>query len=80
MDYEDWQLKRRELAEIEKKERQVNWQQARAPLQAAVTEQAVRELYRRVETLEQWMLDDTKEKLGEPVKRGPGRPRKQPEA
>jgi len=60
MDYEGWQLKRRALQEKEKQERSINWQQSRAPLQAAITEQAVRELYdllvdlsTRVDALEQ---------------------------
>jgi len=60
MDYEGWQLKRRALQEREKQERSINWQQSRAPIQAAITEQAVRELYdlvvdlaTRVEALEQ---------------------------
>lgn len=52
MNYEAWQLKRRELADKEKAERSENWQQSRAPIQAAITEQAVRELYARVEALE----------------------------
>ena len=45
MDYEAWQLKRKELMDREKTERSINWQQSRAPIQAAITEQAVRELY-----------------------------------
>ncbi len=60
MDYEGWQLKRRMLQEREKQERSINWQQSRAPIQAAITEQAVRELYdlvvdlsTRLEALEQ---------------------------
>ncbi len=60
MDYEGWQLKRRALQEREKQERSINWQQSRAPIQAAITEQAVRELYdlvvdlsTRLEALEQ---------------------------
>lgn len=62
MDYESWQLKRKELMEKEKQERSINWQQSRAPIQAAITEQAVRELFDRVTALE--------------AKRGPGRPPK----
>lgn len=67
MDYEEWQLKRRVLQEAEKKERSINWQQSRAPIQAAITEQAVRELY------------DLTASIGERLaaleqKRGPGRP------
>ena len=65
MDYEGWQLKRKELMEKEKQERSINWQQSRAPIQAAITEQAVRELYDRVMALE--------------AKRGPGRPPKSEE-
>jgi len=63
MDYEAWQLKRKQLMEREKEERSINWQQSRAPIQAAISEQAIRELYDKVEALEQ--------------KRGPGRPPKQ---
>ena len=63
MDYEAWQLKRRDWSEKEKAERSINWQQSRAPIQAAITEQAIRELFDRVEVLES--------------KRGPGRPPKQ---
>ena len=65
MDYEAWQLKRRALQDIEKAERSINWTQSRAPIQAAITEQAVRELYDRVAALE--------------AKRGPGRPPKEAE-
>jgi len=63
MEYEAWQLKRKQLMEREKEERSINWQQSRAPIQAAISEQAIRELYDKVEALEQ--------------KRGPGRPPKQ---
>lgn len=52
MNYDAWQLKRRELAEVEKKERSENWEMSRAPLQAAITEQAIRDLYDRVDELE----------------------------
>lgn len=52
MDYEAWQAKRKELMETERRERQENWQQSRAPLQAAITEQAIRELYAKVAALE----------------------------
>lgn len=52
MNYEAWQLKRRELSDKEKAERSENWQQSRPHMQAAITEQAVRELYARVEALE----------------------------
>jgi hypothetical protein len=62
MEYEAWQLKRKQLMEREKEERSINWQQSRAPIQAAISEQAIRELYDKVEALEQ--------------KRGPGRPPK----
>ena len=48
----EWQAKRKELTELEKKERSEDWQASRAPLQAAITEQAVRELYARVIELE----------------------------
>lgn len=63
MDYEAWQVKRKDLMAKEKEERSINWQQSRAPLQASITEQAIRELYDKVDALEQ--------------KRGPGRPPKQ---
>lgn len=67
MTYQEWQLKRRALADKEKLERGQNWEQARAPLQASITEQAIRELY------------DMNRLLGERValleqRRGPGRP------
>lgn len=72
MDYEAWQLKRRALQDIEKAERSINWTQSRAPIQAAITEQAVRELYdlnaslqERIQAIE--------------AKRGPGRPPKEAE-
>ena len=45
MDYSTWQLKRKFLSDREKQERSIDWQQSRAPIQAAITEQAVRELY-----------------------------------
>lgn len=51
MNYEAWQLKRRQLADKERAERSENWQQSRAPIQAAITEQAVRELYAKVAEL-----------------------------
>jgi hypothetical protein len=56
VDYEAWQMKRKELMDREKQERSINWQQSRAPIQAAITEQAVRELYDKVEALEEAML------------------------
>lgn len=52
MDYEAWQHKRKELMDREKNERSINWQQSRAPIQAAITEQAVRELYDLVAELQ----------------------------
>ena len=52
MDYEAWQMKRKELMDREKAERSINWQQSRAPIQAAITEQAVRELYDKIAALE----------------------------
>jgi hypothetical protein len=52
MNYEEWQYKRGQLMEKERAERSVNWQQSRAPIQAAITEQAVRELYDKVAALE----------------------------
>ncbi len=60
MDYEAWQLKRKELMEREKQERSINWQQSRAPIQAAVTEQAVRELFDRVAELEAKTATDSR--------------------
>lgn len=52
MDYREWQKKRRELSEREIAERSGNLESARAPLQVAITEQAIRELYDRVTALE----------------------------
>jgi hypothetical protein len=52
MDYEAWQVKRRELMEKEKGERNANWQQSRPPLQASINEQAIRELYGKIAALE----------------------------
>ena len=72
MDYQAWQLKRRELSEKEKSERQVNWDQARAGLQASITEQAVRELYDLTATLQERIQAIEQ-------KRGPGRPPKEAE-
>lgn len=65
MDYREWQLKRRDLQAREMAERSGNLESARAPLQVAVTEQAIRELYDRVMALES--------------RRGPGRPPKEAE-
>jgi hypothetical protein len=72
MDYEAWQLKRRALQDVEKAERSINWQQSRAPIQAAITEQAVRELYDLTATLQ-----DRIQAIE--AKRGPGRPPKEAE-
>lgn len=72
MDYEAWQLKRRALQDVEKSERSINWQQSRAPIQAAITEQAVRELYDLTATLQ-----DRIQAIE--AKRGPGRPPKEAE-
>jgi len=47
-----WMRKRGELAEKERVERQTDWQRARIPLQAAITEQAIRELYDLVAILQ----------------------------
>ena len=52
MDYEAWQVKRRELMDREKAERSANWQQARPPLPASINEQAIRELYGKIAALE----------------------------
>lgn len=65
MDYREWQLKRRDLQAREMAERSGNLESARAPLQVAVTEQAIRELFDRVMALES--------------RRGPGRPPKEAE-
>ena len=65
MNYQEWQLKRRELQQREIAERSGNLESARAPLQVAITEQAIRELYDKVAALE--------------AKRGPGRPPKEAE-
>lgn len=53
MDYREWQLKRRDLQAREIAERSGNLESARAPLQVAITEQAIRELFDRVQALEQ---------------------------
>jgi hypothetical protein len=52
MNYQEWQLKRKALMEREKTERSSNWDQARGHIQAAITEQAVRELYDKLDALE----------------------------
>lgn len=67
MDYVEWQVKRRELMEKEKHERNENWQQSRPPIQASVNEQAIRELYGLTATLRE-RLEAVE------AKRGPGRP------
>ena len=67
MDYVEWQVKRRELMELEKQERNANWQQSRPPIQASVNEQAIRELYGLTATLRE-RLEAVE------AKRGPGRP------
>lgn len=72
VEYDAWQLKRRELSDREKAERSINWTQSRAPIQAAITEQAVRELYDMTLTLQQRI-----EAIE--AKRGPGRPPKEAE-
>lgn len=51
MSFHEWQRKRRDLQEVEMKERQGNLEAARAHLQVAITEQAIRELYGLVHTL-----------------------------
>ena len=62
MDYREWQLKRRDLQAREIAERSGNLESARAPLQVAITEQAIRELFDRVQALE------NKPRLGRPPK------------
>ena len=52
MDHRAWQRKRGELMEVEKRERSVDISSARPNIQLAITEQAIRELYDRVEALE----------------------------
>lgn len=52
MPFQEWMLKRRLLGEDEKLERSQNIEAARAHIQVAVTERAIRELYARVEALE----------------------------
>lgn len=51
MTFHDWQLERRALQETEFKERQGNIEAARAHIQVAITEQAIRKLYSMVNTL-----------------------------
>jgi len=63
MDYSAWQLKRRFLSDKEKQERSADWQQSRAPIQAAITEQAVRELYDLTDDLRA-RLDALEQKKG----------------
>lgn len=45
MTYQEWQKKRSELTEVERRERMTDLDRARTPLQVAVTEQAIRQLY-----------------------------------
>ena len=52
MDYAAYQLKRREWSEKEKAERSIHWDQARAGLQASITEQGIRELFEKFADLE----------------------------
>ena len=52
MDYQEWQQRRRVWMEREKTERSKNFAEARGHIQAAVTEQAIRELYDRLDALE----------------------------
>ena len=72
MDYAAYQLKRREWSEKEKAERSIHWDQARAGLQASVTEQGIRELFAKYAEL------DARLAVIE-AKRGPGRPPKEAE-
>ena len=65
-------MKRRALQDVEKAERSINWTQSRASIQAAITEQAVRELYDLTATLQ-----DRIQAIE--AKRGPGRPPKEAE-
>ena len=67
MNYAAWQLKRRELSEREKAERSENWDQARAGLQASITEQAVRELYDKIAALEEKIGTETIHFRGVPI-------------
>ncbi len=45
MSHQEWQLTRRRLLEDEQRERQSDLSASRAPIQAAVTERAVREIW-----------------------------------
>ena len=51
MSHQEWQLTRRRLLEDEQRERQSDLSASRAPIQAAVTERAVREIWAKVEAL-----------------------------
>ena len=63
LNYEEWHVKRRDLMNSVEKERQANWQRSMPHVSVAVTEMALRELYDRVQALEE--------------RRGPGRPPKE---
>lgn len=79
MDYREWQLKRRDLQAREIAERSGNLESARAPLQVAITEQAIRELYDMVNALRAQLAKAdgvSVVTLPHPIKRGPGRPPK----
>jgi hypothetical protein len=65
VNYQQWQMWRRDLQARELAERSGNLESARAPIQVAITEQAIRELHDRIVALE--------------TKRGPGRPPKEAE-
>jgi hypothetical protein len=51
MTHQEWQLTRRRLLEDEQRERQSDLSASRAPIQAAVTERAVREMWVKIEAL-----------------------------
>jgi hypothetical protein len=69
VNYAAWQLKRRELSEREKAERSENWDQARAGLQASITEQAVRELYDKLGEVEARLgVIEQRPRIGRPPK------------
>lgn len=51
MNYQEWQLKRRELSELVKKDRQENWTQGHPNVNIAIMEMALRVLFDEVARL-----------------------------
>jgi len=49
----EWHAARVKWTEREKQERSEDWQASRAPLQAAITEQAIRDCFGRIAALEE---------------------------